>query len=78
MCFKAYLDLLGERRAMMGKVSAQREMIEAKQQDFSEVKEMRMEPHQLIQNAMDKWQEQTELSKNLQGPSGSVKIMVDG
>ena len=62
----------------MGKVSAQREMIEAKQQDLSEVKEMRMEPHQLIQNAMDKWQEQTELSKNLQGPSGSVKIMVDG
>lgn len=72
MCFKAYLDLLGERMAMMGKVSAQREMIEAKQQDLSEVKEMRMEPHQLIQNAMDKWQEQTELSKNLQGPSGSV------
>ena len=70
MCFKAYLDLLGERMAMMGKVSAQREMIEAKQQDLSEVKEMRMEPHQLIQNAMDKWQEQTELSKNLQGPSG--------
>lgn len=77
-CFQALIDLQVDRRKLLGKINYdEKTCLKQQYSDMAQVKEMRMEPHLIIEEAIESWQEQSQLYGNIVGDRPEISLLPD-